>query len=110
MSSVNYDHCFSVRHLHLNGYVLGLSGTIHCVSSRVGQPILCSFQLAIDAICVHGFHVIFGRTARQQMQACTDGIEAGVGGVFDVDYVSRIGENDISIPVIPPVVYPGGHF
>jgi len=44
------------------------------------------------------------------MQACTDGIEAGVGGVFDIDYVSWIGENDISIPVIPPVVYPRGHF
>ena len=41
---------FSMRHLQFKGHVLGLSRTLHCVSSRIGEPLLRSFQLAIYAI------------------------------------------------------------
>ena len=43
------------------------------------------------------------------MQAGADRIEAGVGGVFDEDFVRRFGKNDIFVPVISPVVDPRGY-
>ena len=98
-----------MRYLQLDRDVLWLSGTLYSVGGRFGQPLLGALCLIPDSISMDGLDVILRRTVWQQVQACTNGIEAGVGRIFDIDAVGRLGQEDILIPVVPPVVHPCGY-
>ena len=90
------------------GDVLGLGGAFYHVSGRVGQPFLSLVPFVVDTVSVCDAHVTVRRAFRQQMQTGADGVEAGVGGVFDEDCIRRFGENDVTVPVVSPVIHPCG--